>query len=210
MNRTSILTLDVFYPIVPDSTWVARLANLGVRTLQLRYKSDDPQACSQEISASLAIAEAHHFTLIINDHWRQALKLGAHCVHLGQEDLMGADIPALKKAGIAVGISTHSDEELSRALKVNPDYIALGPIFETKLKKMSWAPQGIDRITEWKQKIGDIPLVAIGGLTPERATAALNAGATSAAVITDFLTAPDPDARVRDWLAWAAPLRNDK
>ncbi|MCH9764991.1 MAG: thiamine phosphate synthase, partial [Alphaproteobacteria bacterium] len=99
--------------------------------------------------------------------------------------------------------STHSEDELTRALDAGPDYVALGPIYETKLKKMPWAPQGLEPISKWKEKIGVLPLVAIGGLTPERATQALDAGADSAAVITDFLTAQDPEARVKQWLAWA-------
>jgi thiamine-phosphate pyrophosphorylase len=81
--------------------------------------------------------------------------------------------------------------------------VALGPIYETKLKVMAWAPQGLDRITDWKRRVGSLPLIAIGGITPERADAVVAAGADSIAVITDFYTHADPDARVRQWLAWA-------
>ena len=105
--------------------------------------------------------------------------------------------------GAPHGISTHSEEELAIALAANPDYIALGPIYETKLKAMKWAPQGLARIGAWKQAIGDIPLVAIGGITPERADGVKQAGADSIAVITDFFTHADPEARVRPWVAWA-------
>ena len=82
--------------------------------------------------------------------------------------------------------------------------MALGPIYETKLKAMHWAPQGLDRIKEWRGRIGSLPLVAIGGLTPERAAGAIAAGADSLAVITDFLTAADPEARIRAWLRQTA------
>lgn len=207
MTDAQTLSLNPFYPIVPDAAWVAHLAPLGVRTMQLRFKSDDPVACKREVAAALCLKDAYDdLTLIINDHWQAALELGATAIHLGQEDVTAADVPALKAAGISIGISTHSEDELKRALQHDPDYVALGPIYETKLKQMPWQPQGLDRLTTWKQKIGDVPLVAIGGLTPERASKALNAGADSAAVITDFFTAPDPAQRVKEWVAWSETL----
>ena len=98
-------------------------------------------------------------------------------------------------------------EELDIALAAKPAYVALGPIYETRLKAMKWAPQGLARVADWKARIGDLPLVAIGGITPERAAGVVGAGADSIAVITDFFTNPDPEARVRQWLAWAATLR---
>ncbi len=204
MTEHTSLKLNPFYPIVPDASWVAHLTSLGVTTMQLRFKSDNPSTAKREVAASLCLAEGvEGLTLIINDHWQAALELGAKAVHLGQEDLATADIVALKGAGIAIGLSTHSEEELSVALTAEPDYVALGPIFETKLKQMPWAPQGLECVTTWKQKIGACPLVAIGGLTPGRASQAIDAGADSAAVITDFFTAPDPGARVKEWVAWS-------
>ena len=118
-----------------------------------------------------------------------------------------ADLAALRKAGIAIGISTHDEAELETALAADPAYVALGPIYETKLKAMKWAPQGLERIGAWKKRVGTLPLVAIGGITPERAGPVLAAGADSVAVITDFMTAPHPEARVRLWLDWAATVR---
>ena len=106
-----------------------------------------------------------------------------------------------------LGISTHSEAELSIALAAAPSYVALGPIYETRLKVMQWAPQGLERVAHWKKRIAPLPLVAIGGLTPERADGVLAAGADSLAVITDFFTHPDPEARVRQWLAWAERCR---
>ena len=93
------------------------------------------------------------------------------------------------------------------ALAAGPDYVALGPIWETRLKVMKWAPQGLARIADWKRRIGPLPLVAIGGITPERAVAVVDAGAQSVAVITDFITHPDPKARIATWLAWARSRR---
>lgn len=198
---------DVFYPIVPSAAWVQRIVPLGVRTLQLRIKDLDEAAVRTEIGEALEITERAGCRLIVNDYWQAAIDLGATELHLGQEDLAEADIGAIKRAGIALGISTHSEEELEIALSADPDYVALGPIYETKLKVMAWAPQGLDKIGTWKQRIGALPLVAIGGITPERAGAVIAAGADSVAVITDFMTAPHPEARVRLWLDWAATVR---
>ena len=110
--------------------------------------------------------------------------------------------PYVRKSA-RLGISTHSQEELAIALAARPTYVALGPIFETKLKVMKWAPQGLQRITQWKAAIGSIPLVAIGGITPERAGKVWAAGADSVAVITDFFTHSKPTERVREWIALA-------
>ena len=166
---------------------------------------------AREIVAGLDLCRRHGCQLIVNDYWRESLAAGADFVHLGQEDLVGVDVAALKAKGVRLGISTHSHEELAAALAARPDYVALGPIYETKLKVMKWAPQGLDRIADWRRHIGDLPLVAIGGLTPERTDAVLAAGADSVAVVTDFITHADPEARVREWLAltqrWRQTLR---
>jgi thiamine-phosphate pyrophosphorylase len=199
--------LDAFYPIVPDTGWARRLVPLGVKTLQLRYKGVDPRAIRREIAETLELCIAHDCRLIVNDHWQAAIDVGADFVHLGQEDLAAADVATIKAAGLLLGISTHDEAELEIALAADPDYVALGPIWETKLKAMKWAPQGLERIGAWKQRLGDLPLCAIGGITSERAPGVLAAGADSVAVITDFFTHADPEARVRQWLAWAESVR---
>jgi thiamine-phosphate pyrophosphorylase len=199
--------LDVFYPIVPSSEWVARLLPLGIRTIQLRVKDAGPAALADEIATALDLCRSHGGQLIVNDYWREALDAGADFVHLGQEDLAGADVGALKAKGVRLGISTHSHEELATAVAARPDYVALGPVYETKLKVMKWAPQGLDRVADWRKRIGDLPLVAIGGLTPARTDAVLAAGADSAAVVTDFITHADPESRVREWLDLAGRWR---
>jgi thiamine-phosphate pyrophosphorylase len=195
--------LDRFYPIVPDLAWMERLVPLGVRTVQLRLKDAPPDEVRRQIAGSLKVCRRHDCDLIVNDYWREAIELGADFLHLGQEDLAAADVTRIKAAGIRLGISTHSEEELEIALREQPDYVALGPIYETKLKVMKWGPQGLDRITAWKRRIGMLPLCCIGGITPERAPGVVAAGADSVAVITDFFTHPDPEARVREWLLWA-------
>jgi thiamine-phosphate pyrophosphorylase len=195
--------LNVFYPIVPDLAWLERLVPLGVKAVQLRLKDAPAERIAHEIGESLKVCARHGCQLIVNDYWREALALGADYVHLGQEDLAAADVAAIHAKGVRLGISTHSEEELAIALAARPDYVALGPIYETKLKVMTWAPQGLGRIGAWKARIGALPLVAIGGITPERADGVVAAGADSVAVITDFFTHPDPIARVRQWVAWA-------
>jgi thiamine-phosphate pyrophosphorylase len=200
--------LDVFYPIVPDVDWLARLVPLGIRTVQLRLKDAPPDEVRRQIAASLEICIAYGCQLIVNDYWREALMVGADYIHLGQEDLALADVPTIKARGVRLGISTHSLDELSIALAAEPDYVALGPIYETKLKVMKWGPQGLDRVRDWSSRLGSIPLVAIGGITPERAPGILAAGAASVAVITDFMTNPDPPARIEEWLAWADRARS--
>ncbi len=156
--------LHRFYPVLPDLDWLERLVPLGIKTVQLRLKDAGQAETERQITASLALCKAHDCQLIVNDYWREAIALGADYIHLGQEDLADADLEAIKAAGLKLGISTHSHEELDIALRAEPDYIALGPVYETKLKKMKWAPQGLERVTEWKSLI-PCPLVAIAGLT---------------------------------------------
>jgi len=200
--------LDVFYPIVPDVSWLKRLVPLGVRTIQLRLKDAQPAEVRRQISESLKVCRDHGCQFIVNDYWREAIELGADYIHLGQEDLAEADAGAIKAAGVMLGISTHDHAELDVALAAEPTYIALGPIYETKLKAMRFGPQGLDRIRDWKTRVGPLPLCAIGGITPERAPGVIAAGADCVAVITDFFTHADPEGRVRQWLAWADSIRS--
>jgi thiamine-phosphate pyrophosphorylase len=198
---------DIFYPIVPDAGWLERLLPLGPRTVQLRIKDAGDAEIRRQIVAALDLTRQAGCQLIVNDYWQAAIDLGADYIHLGQEDLAAADLDAIRAAGIAIGISTHDDTELETALAAGPAYVALGPIYETRLKVMKWAPQGLERVAEWKRRIAPLPLVAIGGITPDRAAGVVAAGADSLAVITDFMTAPHPEARVRLWLEWAAMVR---
>jgi thiamine-phosphate pyrophosphorylase len=192
-----------FYPIVPDLAWLERLVPLGVETIQLRLKDASPAEVRRQIAASLEICRRHRCVFIVNDYWKEAIELGAEYLHLGQEDLADADVKAIKAAGMRLGISTHDHAELDIALSAEPDYIALGPVYETKLKAMKWSPQGLDKVRDWKSRIGNRPLIAIGGITPERAPGVIAAGADSVAVITDFFTHLEPENRVRQWLDWA-------
>jgi thiamine-phosphate pyrophosphorylase len=201
-----LIRLDPFYPILPDTEWLARLLPLGLKLVQLRVKDKPRDVVSDEIEKAIGLCATHRCQLVVNDYWREAIDKGADFVHLGQEDLAEADLAAIRAAGLKIGISTHSRAELDAALAAGADYVALGPIYETKLKAMKWAPQGLSRFAEWRARIG-CPLVAIGGITSDRAASVLSAGADSAAVVTDIVTSEDPDLSVKNWIAATAPWR---
>jgi len=191
---------DRFYPVVDTVAWVERLARLGVGTVQLRAKDLTHADALPLVRAALAATKGTNTKLVVNDYWQAAIETGAQHLHLGQEDLADADIPAIRRAGLTLGLSTHDDAELDNALRYDPDYVALGPIFPTTLKVMPFAPQGLDKLGVWKKRIGNIPLIAIGGITLEQAPAVFEAGADSIAVVSDVTKNSDPDARVRAWL----------
>ncbi|UGV25728.1 thiamine phosphate synthase [Rhodopseudomonas boonkerdii] len=191
---------DRFYPVVDTVEWVRRLAALGVGTVQLRAKDLDDASAMILFRAALDVTKGTQTKLVVNDYWHVAIDLKAQHLHLGQEDLADADVAAIKKAGITLGLSTHDEAELETALRAEPDYVALGPIFFTTLKAMRFAPQGVPKISTWKKRVGDIPLVAIGGIKFEHAAEIFAAGADSIAVVSDVTQNSDPDARVRQWL----------
>jgi thiamine-phosphate pyrophosphorylase len=198
------MSLARVYPIVDSAAWVNRLLPLGVRLVQLRIKEQPRAEIARQIASAHAACAVSGTQLVINDYWELALTAGCDFVHLGQTDLDGADLPALRRAGVRLGISTHDEAELERALTCRPDYIALGPIYPTLLKVMPWAPQGLSRLGEWKRRIGGVPLVAIGGLTLERLPDVFAAGADVAAVVTDIVKNGAPAERMRQWLEVAA------
>jgi len=202
-----LTSLDPFYPIVPDTAWLARLLPQGIRLVQLRIKDKPAGIVRAEIEKALALCAPHRCQLVINDYWREAIEAGASYVHLGQEDLAGADLTAIRAAKMKLGVSIHTQQELETALAAEADYVAFGPVYATTLKVMPWPPQGLPRVAEWRSKIA-CPLVAIGGLTVERAPIVLAAGADSLAVITDIVTAQDPEKRTQNWLATTAPWRS--
>ena len=199
------------YPIFDNVQWFERLLPVIARSrethrmtdrpmwIQLRQKTGSEAELRHAIRHADQLCRAHDCQLIVNDYWQWAIDEGCSFVHLGQEDLDEADLSTIRAAGIALGVSTHSHEELRRAQALQPEYIALGPIYPTTLKSMSWQPQGLTRITEWQSLIGDTPLVAIGGMNLERAASAWSAGADSVAMVTDVLLHPQPELRMAQW-----------
>lgn len=192
--------LDPFYPVLGSVDWIARLLPHGIRLVQLRVKDQPESVIHSEIAQAKRLCDAAGAQLVVNDYWRAAIDLGCGYVHLGQEDLAGADLGAIRGADVKLGVSTHDEAELARALRAQPDYIALGPIYFTRLKAMRFSPRGLEMLATWKARIGAVPLVGIGGITLERARGVLDAGADVAAVVTDITLAADPEARTRAWV----------
>ncbi|GLQ16725.1 thiamine phosphate synthase [Maritalea porphyrae] len=196
-----MVKLDPFYLIVESFAWIERLVPLGVKLVQLRIKDKPTDELRAEIEKARDFCQAHECQLVVNDYWQLAIELNCDFVHLGQEDLADADLTAIRSAGLRIGLSTHDHAELDLALSHKPDYVALGPVYPTILKKMKWAPQGLDRLREWKAHIGDVPLVAIGGLNVDRIKGVFDHRADSAAVVTDITARDDPETRTKLWLS---------
>lgn len=194
------MTLPRFYPIFDDVRWLHRVLPLGVKLVQLRLKDMPEETLRTQITEGRDLCRKHSAILVVNDHWQLAIELGCDWLHLGQEDLDTADLDAIRAAGLKLGISTHDDAELLRALALKPDYVALGPVYPTILKKMKWHQQGVEKLTDWKARIGNIPLIAIGGMSVDRAPGAFAAGADVVSAVTDITLNDDPEARVQDWL----------
>jgi len=189
------------YAVLPDATWVARMARAGVPTLQLRFKSSDADAVRREIEAAVANVQGTPSLLFVNDHWQAAIDAGAYGVHLGQEDLDAltpAELATLRKAGLRLGVSTHGYAEMLRADACSPSYIAMGAVFPTTLKKMATAPQGTARLKAYARLLHNHALVAIGGIDAERMPAVLESGVGSVAVVRALTAAGDPEAAARD------------
>ena len=194
------MTLPRFYSIFDDVAWLRRMLPLGVKLVQMRLKEKTQDELRAQLTKARDLCAVHEAVLVVNDHWQLAIELGCDWVHLGQEDLDEADVAAIRAAGVKLGISTHDKAELARTLALAPDYIALGPIYPTILKKMKWHQQGIEKLRVWKDRVGDIPLVAIGGMRTDRAQGAFDAGADVVSAVTDITLHDDPEGRVKEWL----------
>ncbi|WON77229.1 thiamine phosphate synthase [Serratia sp. UGAL515B_01] len=171
------------YPVVESIEWIVRLLDAGVTTIQLRIKDKTDEQVEADVAAAIALGKRYQARLFINDYWRLAIKHDAYGVHLGQEDLDTADLAAIHRAGLRLGVSTHDDAELARAIAVKPSYIALGHIFPTQTKEMSSAPQGLVELKRHLAGLQDYPTVAIGGISIERVPAVLACGVGSVAVV---------------------------
>ena len=194
------MILDKFYPIFDTSEWLKRLLPVGIKFVQLRIKDKPKKELQREIKKAKLLCYDFNAQLVINDYWEIAIDENCDFVHIGQEDLVNCDIRILKSKNIKIGISTHDQDELKTALLHSPDYIALGPIYPTILKKMKWKQQGVDKLSEWKRQMSNIPLVAIGGMTPLRSTKAFIAGADIVSAVTDITLNSQPEARIKEWL----------
>ena len=187
------------YAVVPDVDWLRRCVELELDTVQLRVK-DVPTAVRRRFIAECVEATRGTRTrLFVNDFWREAVEAGAYGVHLGQGDLTDADLPTLARAGIRLGLSTHSYYEIARAHACAPSYIAIGPIYATTTKPMKFDPQGLSRLQRWVELLeDDYPLTAIGGIDVERGPAVMATGVGSIAVVRAITEAGDPAAAVAE------------
>ncbi|WP_168415208.1 thiamine phosphate synthase [Erwinia amylovora] len=195
------------YPVVDNVQWIARLLEAGVRTIQLRIKDRTEQEVETQVAGAIALGKRYQARLFINDYWRLAVKHQAYGVHLGQEDLNIADLDSIYAAGLRLGLSTHDDDELDRALAEKPSYIALGHVFPTRTKDMPSAPQGLEALLRYIKRLPGISTVAIGGISLERAPAVLATGVGSIAVVSAITQASDWQAATRQLLALAETQR---
>ena len=194
------MNLDRFYPIFDHPDWLERMLPLGVKLVQMRIKDLPADETRAALQRSKQLCDAAGAIMVVNDFWEMAIDLDCNWIHLGQEDLDDADMAAIRRAGFKIGISTHDEAELDRALAEEPDYVALGPVYPTILKKMKWVEQGVDRVQQWKNYIGNLPLVGIGGMTIDRAAGVYAAGADIVSVVTDITLNENPEDRLKEWV----------
>jgi thiamine-phosphate pyrophosphorylase len=179
------------YPVVDSVAWIQRLLALGVKTVQLRIKDSAYSGLEEDIQTAIQLGREFNAQVFINDYWQMAVKHGAYGIHLGQEDLETADLDQIRTAGIRLGVSTHGYEEMLRAARIKPSYIALGHVFPTTTKQMPSQPQGLTRLAMYQSWVDamndelgtDIPTVAIGGIDLSNAADVLKCGVTSLAVV---------------------------
>ena len=190
------------YVIVDSYEWIERLIHAGVKTLQIRIKDRSPEQAKEEIARCIALAKQHQVRLFVDDFWQLAIKYQSYGVHLGQEDLLTADLNAIQQAGLRLGVSTHNREEIELVLPLRPSYIALGHIFPTQSKIMPSAPQGIANLAAQVKDLGDIPTVAIGGITASHFADVLATGVGSISVISAVTQAEDWQSAVKNLLKY--------
>lgn len=185
------------YLIVPDVPSLQQAIASGARTVQLRLKQHCHSMLRQQIRLAVHLAQQAGVQLFINDHWQLALELGAYGVHLGQEDIEQADVAAIARAGLRLGISCHGLYRLLRAEQLEPSYLAIGAVFATDTKDMRGKLQGLDKLPLYSRLFSRRPLVAIGGINAENAGAVLACGIRHLAMVSAFAKAVNKTAFVR-------------
>ena len=202
------------YPVIDSLYWLKRLLPLGLKIIQLRVKDLAEDTLEQIIIEAISLAKDYETRLFINDYWQLAIQHGAYGVHIGQEDLVNANLTEIQQAGLRLGISTHGCYEFLLAQQLQPSYLAVGAIFPTKTKDMTGQIQGIENLKQLltlRQKASNsikleensdvIPLIAIGGINLERAPEVLATGVDSIAVVTAITQAEKPEAAVAQFIA---------
>ena len=191
--------LDAALLTIPETECARQLVDAGVRLLQYRNKrasSRDLLESAKRLSAELI---PRSVTFLVNDRADVAALGGVSGVHVGQEDLSVEEARAVVGRSKLVGISTHNRAQFEQAATTSADYIAVGPIFSTSSKANPDPVIGTEFIREVRP-LTKKPIVAIGGITLERAAEVVRAGADAVAVISDILRAPDPGERARQFI----------
>lgn len=176
------------YPVVDRAYKLKPLYECGITTAQLRTKDAfSGQALEDEVIEAIQISEKFNARFFLNDFWELGIKHKAYGIHLGQEDIQEADVQAILDAGIRLGISTHTPQEIDIALGFEPSYLAIGPIYEPISKKLVYETVTPERLKVWAKSV-EYPIVAIGGITIENiANVAQTKAASGIAMISDVL-----------------------
>ncbi len=199
--------LPAIYPITDSALAGGRshaeivrlLVAVGASMIQVRAKELSDGALAEQVAGCVAVPGA---IVIVNDRPDVALLCGAAGAHLGDRDLPPAEARRILGPGAVLGLSTHSVEEAVSACRLEIDYVALGPVFDSPTKRGARPPLGLDALRQAAARMTK-PLVAIGGITLERVPEVRAAGADSIAVISDLMSAGRIDARFRALLAAA-------
>jgi thiamine-phosphate pyrophosphorylase len=191
--------LDAALLTVPETECAQRLAAAGVRLLQYRNKQASARELFESARRLSSLLIPQGVTFVVNDRADVALASDASGVHVGQEDLGAAAARSVMGVGKLLGVSTHNLDQFKDAVQTSADYVAVGPVFSTSTKANPDPVVGIELIRRIRP-LTEKPIVAIGGITLERAAEVLQAGADSVAVISDILLAPDPGRRARNYI----------
>ena len=191
--------LDAALLTVPETECAEKLAAAGVRLVQYRNKGASARELFERSKRLSSLLVPRGVTFIVNDRADVAAAAEASGVHVGEEDLGAEAARSVIGTGKLLGVSTHTSEQFKQAIATSADYVAVGPLFSTATKANPDPVVGIELIRRIRP-LTDKPIVAIGGITLDRAAKVLQAGADSVAVISDVLLAPDPGQRVRQYI----------
>jgi len=190
------------YPVLPDAQWVQRMVDVGVPTVQLRFKSEDPKAIGREVRAAVRAVQSSQTRLFINDHWEQAMGEGAYGLHLGQEDFEVAPMETIRQSKCVLGLSTHGYVEMLKAAQHAPGYLALGAVFPTTLKQMKTNPQGLGRLRAYASLMKSFSLVGIGGIDESQFKAVQACGVGSIAVVRAIVAHTEPELQAQHLMSY--------
>ena len=201
------MILDAALLTVPEAECAQKLADAGVRLLQYRNKWASPRKLFESSRELVSLLAPLKVSVVVNDRADFAALAGANGVHVGQEDLEVEKARQVVGTEKLVGVSTHNLEQFQRATASSADYIAVGPIFATGTKSKPDPVVGTEFIRKVRL-LTDKPIVAIGGITLERAPEIIESGADSVAVISDILGASEPGKRARRYIDLLGPANH--